>query len=205
VLTHEEEAYLTIVGVMEGRKASRETLVIDIGGGSSEFCVVDPVGQPRAIGLRLGSARLTSQFGIHDPPQPPEIEAMYVAAMDAMTDALAASPAEIVAVGGTASNLRKVVLPATEEVLRQEHIAEAMILLASMPAAIAAERYGINPIRARILPAGAAILAAILDRYEVAEVRVSEAGIREGAILAVARASLAWRDRLIDLTGGWRA
>ena len=204
VLSHEEEAYLTIVGVMEGRPVSRETLVIDIGGGSSEFCVVDPTGSPRAIGLRLGSARLTDQFVTHDPPQPTEIEAMHLAAMDAMADAPPASPAEIVVVGGTASNLRKVVLSAPQEVLSQEHIAEAQMLLGSIPAAVATERYGINPIRARILPAGAAILAAILDRYAVAEVRVSEAGIREGAILAVARAGPAWRDRLVELTGGWR-
>jgi exopolyphosphatase/pppGpp-phosphohydrolase len=147
---------------------------------------------------------LTDHFVTHDPPQASEIEAMYVAAVDAMTDAPPASPAEIVAVGGTASNLRKVVLSAPEEVLSQVHIAEALMLLGSMPVAAATEQYAINPIRARILPAGAAILAAILDHYEVAEVRVSEAGIREGAILAVAHAGPAWRDRLVELTRGWR-
>jgi exopolyphosphatase/guanosine-5'-triphosphate,3'-diphosphate pyrophosphatase len=204
VLSHEEEAYLTIIGVTEGQPVTHETLVVDIGGGSSEFCVVDAARPPRAIGLRLGSARLTDRFVAHDPPLPAEIEAMYAAALDAVGDAPTSSPAEIVAVGGTASNLRKVVAT-MPGMLGQAHIAEALMLLGSMPAAVASEHYAIKPIRARILPAGAAILAAILDRYDVAEVRVSESGIREGTILAVAHAGPAWRDRLAELTHGWRA
>ncbi len=40
VLTHEEEAFLTLIGVTEGRPVTHETLVVDIGGGSSEFCAV---------------------------------------------------------------------------------------------------------------------------------------------------------------------
>jgi exopolyphosphatase/guanosine-5'-triphosphate,3'-diphosphate pyrophosphatase len=204
VLSHEEEAYLTIIGVTEGRPVAHETLVVDIGGGSSEFCVVDAARPPRAIGLRLGSARLTDRFVSHDPPEPAEIEAMYAAALDAVADAPAARPVEIVAVGGTASNLRKVVPTASDGVLGPERIAEALMLLGSMSGAAATVRFGVNPIRARILPAGAAILAAILDRYEVSEVRISEAGIREGAILAVAHAGPAWRDRLVELTRGWR-
>lgn len=204
VLSHEEEAYLTIIGVTEGQPVTHETLVVDIGGGSSEFCVVDAARKPRAIGLRLGSARLTDRFVTHDPPLPAEIEAMYAAALDAVAGAPASNPAEIVAVGGTASNLRKVIALAPDA-LGQEDIAEALVLLGSMPAAEATKRFAINPIRARILPAGAAILAAILDHYGVAEVRVSEAGIREGAILAVAHAGPAWRDRLVELAHGWRA
>jgi exopolyphosphatase / guanosine-5'-triphosphate,3'-diphosphate pyrophosphatase len=204
VLSHEEEGYLTIIGVTEGQPVTHETLVVDIGGGSSEFCVVDAARPPRAIGLRLGSARLTDRFVTHDPPEPAEIEAMYAAALDAVAGAPASNPAEIVAVGGTASNLRKVIA-AAPNALGQEHIAEALVLLGSMPVAVATERFAINPIRARILPAGAAILSAILDRYEVAQVRVSEAGIREGAVLAVAHAGPAWRDRLVGLAHGWRA
>ena len=203
VLSHEEEAYLTIIGVTEGQPVTHETLVIDIGGGSSEFCVVDPARPPHAIGLRLGSARLTDRFVTHDPPEPAEIEAMHAAALDAVAGAPASNPAEIVAVGGTASNLRKVVA-AAPDALGQEHIAEATVLLGSMPAAEATARFAINPVRARILPAGAVILAAILDHYGVAEVRVSEAGIREGAILAVDHAGPAWRDRLAELAHGWR-
>ena len=58
VVSHEEEAFLTLIGVTEGRPV-RELLVVDIGGGSSEFCMVDRDGQAWASGLRVGSSRLT--------------------------------------------------------------------------------------------------------------------------------------------------
>ena len=71
------------------------------------------------------------------------------------------------------------------------------------PAALASERHAINPIRARILPAGAAILEAILARYHLDRLSVSEAGIREGTVLVTAHAGIGWRDQLEALAHGW--
>jgi exopolyphosphatase/pppGpp-phosphohydrolase len=163
VVSHEEEAFLTIIGVTEGLPVTRETLVVDIGGGSCEFCIVDASHRPRAAGLRLGSARLTDRFVANDPA-----------------------------------------LTSTDRVLSRAQLRDAVAILQSETAAEASARHGINPIRARILPAGAVILDAILERYGVGEVHVSEAGIREGTILAVAHAGRTWRDRLPDLAHGWR-
>ena len=206
VLSHEEEAYLTIIGVTEGLPATHETLVVDIGGGSTEFCIVDAARPPRATGLRVGSARLTDRFVTHDPPLASDLEAMRVASLEAVRDAPIASPEEIVAVGGTASNLLKV-LPAAakDQILTRERIDAALAILSTEPAAVASERHRINPIRARLLPAGAVIMDAILDRYGIDRLRVSEAGIREGTILAVQHAGPAWRDRLAMLAAGWRS
>ncbi len=205
VLSHEEEAFLTLIGVTEGMPVTYETLVVDVGGGSSEFCIVDAVRPPRAAGLQLGSARLTDRFVTHDPPTPDEVESMRAAAFEAILDAPDALPSEIIAVGGTASNLLKV-LPAAalDRTLTRERIAEVQENLGSEPASVASERYLINSIRARILPAGGAILDAVLDRYGAERIRVSEAGVREGTILAVEHAGRAWRDRLAELAHGWR-
>ena len=108
VLTHEEEAYLTLIGVTHGRPVTHETLVVDIGGGSSEFCAVGPRDPARAAGLRIGSNRLTARFATDDPPTDDDIAAMLVTADEIMRDALDVRPTEIVIVGGTASNLLKV-------------------------------------------------------------------------------------------------
>jgi exopolyphosphatase/guanosine-5'-triphosphate,3'-diphosphate pyrophosphatase len=206
VLSHEEEAYLTILGVTEGMPVTHETLVVDVGGGSSEFCVVDPARLPRAAGLQLGSARLTDRFVRHDPPTAAEVAAMRASALEAVGGAPDATPSEIVAVGGTASNLLKV-LPAAklDGILTRDRIAEALAILMTEAAAAASERHLVKPIRARILPAGAVIVDAILGRYDVGRLRVSEAGIREGAILAVDHAGPAWRDHLAQLAHGWRS
>jgi exopolyphosphatase/guanosine-5'-triphosphate,3'-diphosphate pyrophosphatase len=206
VLSHEQEAYLTMIGVTDGSPVRHETLVVDIGGGSSEFCVVDASTPPRAAGLRVGSNGLTDRFVAHDPPDHDDIEALRRAATEAVRDAPDADPVEIVAVGGTASNLLKVLPDAMlDRTLTRERIRDAIAALMTEPAAAASTRHAINLIRARILPAGAAIVEAIMERYDVASVRVSDAGIREGAILAVAHAGPAWRDRLPSLAHGWRS
>jgi exopolyphosphatase/pppGpp-phosphohydrolase len=129
---------------------------------------------------------------------------MLVDARAVVAAAPAARPRELVAVGGTASNLVRV-LPAAalDRTLTRRRIAEAQAVLATEPAAVAAERHAVNPIRARILPAGAAILTAILEHYRIDRLRVSEAGIREGTILATLHDPIGWRDRLPELARGW--
>jgi exopolyphosphatase/guanosine-5'-triphosphate,3'-diphosphate pyrophosphatase len=205
VLSHEDEAFLTIIGVTEGMPVGRETLVVDVGGGSSEFCVVDPVHRPRAGGIRLGSQLLTDRFATADPPTATDVAAMRASAAEAVALAPPSDPTEIIAVGGTASNLVKVLPDATaDRTLTRERIATIQALLAAEPAADASARFLINPIRARILPAGGAIIDAVLERYGADAIRVSEAGLREGAILAAAHEGPYWRDRLPALAHGWR-
>jgi exopolyphosphatase / guanosine-5'-triphosphate,3'-diphosphate pyrophosphatase len=205
VITHEEEAWLTAIGVTGGRPVEHETLVIDVGGGSSEFCLIGPNGPPRATGLRLGSDRLTRHHVHHDPPTTDELVAMLNEAREIVDRLPAVSPQEIVAVGGTVSNLMKVVrYGVSEGELTRDETARALQLLTAEPAEMAAKRHNIKPIRARILPAGAVIVDAILRRFGADALRVSDAGMREGAILAAHHAGRAWRDRLPDLAHGWR-
>ena len=131
---------------------------------------------------------------------------MRTAALEAVQAAPDASPAELIAVGGTASNLIKMLPEAiADRVLTRERIARIQAILASEPAATTSARNAINPVRARILPAGGAIIDAILERYGADALRVSEAGLREGTILAVEHAGPSWRDQLPDLAHGWRA
>ena len=205
VLSHEEEAYLTLVGVTMGLPVGHETLVVDIGGGSSEFCAVASGGLARAAGLRLGSNRLTSRFVRDDPPTADQLASMAAAADEILQDALPAEPTDLVAVGGTASNLLKVTAAGTaDRILTAARLAEAVATLTARPAAETSERFVVNPTRARLLPAGAVIVEALMRRYGVDAVRVSEEGMREGAILVAQHAGGAWRDRLPELAHGWR-
>jgi exopolyphosphatase/guanosine-5'-triphosphate,3'-diphosphate pyrophosphatase len=204
VLEHEEEGWLTLIGVTGGRPLTAETLVMDVGGGSSELVLGGP-GRVRATGLALGAARLTSSLVHHDPPTRRELDALRAAARERLREAPDGRPRDVVAVGGTSENLLRV-LPAAalDRTLTRARIAEAVDILATEPAELAAERHAVNVTRARILPAGAAILEAVLERYGVERLRVSEAGIREGAILASGHAGREWRDMLATLASGWR-
>ena len=204
ILTHEEEGHLTLIGVTSGRRVAAELMVVDIGGGSSELVVVGAGTGVRATGLKLGSARLTASIVRHDPPTAAEIEHLAREARRILAGAPDASPRDVIAVGGTASNVIRVLPAATlDRTLTRRRIADALRILASEPWALAAERHAVHPVRARILPAGAAILDAILERYGVERVRISDAGIREGAVLAAIRAGDRWRERLPELAPGW--
>jgi exopolyphosphatase/pppGpp-phosphohydrolase len=205
VLSHEEEAHLTLVGVTSGQPVAHETLVVDIGGGSSEFCAVAAGGLARAAGLRLGSNRLMTSFVRDDPPTADQLDSMATAADEILRDALPAEPTDLALVGGTASNLLKVThAGAADRVVTRERVAEAITTLTGQPAARTSARFGVNPTRARLLPAGAVIVDALMRRYGVDQVRVSEEGMREGAILVAQHAGRAWRDRLAELAHGWR-
>jgi len=204
VLDPREEAELTLVGVTGGRPISRELAIVDVGGGSSQIVRVGPGHPPISVGLRLGGARLTAAFVASDPPAATEIEAMRVEATRIVGTAPLVEAAELIAVGGTASNLVKV-LPAAalDRRLDRARLEAALDVLRSEPSASAAERHAINPTRARLLPAGSLILEAVLAHLGIDELTVSEAGVREGTVLAQARAGSAWRDRLVALSRGW--
>lgn len=205
VLTHEEEAYLTLIGVTHGRPVTHETLVIDIGGGSSEFCAVGPASSAQAAGLRLGANRLTSRFATADPPTEADLSAMRNAADAILCDAVAATPAELVIVGGTASNIVKVTAAGiADPVISRARLEEARADLGALSAEAIAARYGVKAMRARLLPAGVVIVDALMRRYGMERVRVSDQGMREGAILVADHAGRGWRDRLADLAHGWR-
>jgi exopolyphosphatase/guanosine-5'-triphosphate,3'-diphosphate pyrophosphatase len=204
VLDPREEAELTLVGVTLGRPIDRELAIVDVGGGSSQIVRVGPGHAPASIGLRLGGARLTALFIANDPPSAAEIEAMRAEAGRIVAATPAVSLAELVAVGGTASNLVKVLpVAALDRRLDHRRLQAALEVLRSEPSVAAAERYAINPKRARLLPAGAVILEAILAHFGLDELTVSEAGVREGIVLSLAHGGIPWRDQLALLARGW--
>lgn len=204
VLDHDEEAMLTLLGVTLGRPLRARELIVDIGGGSSELVLAGRAGVELALGIRLGCATLTFDLSPSDPPTLREIEAMRRTARETLAEAPDLDVSEMVAVGGTASNLLKL-MPSTslDRVLTRRRIAVTLAMLSVQHSTEAAERHLIRPERARILPAGAAIMDAFLERYGIGRVHVVEEGIREGAVLAAAAAGAAWRDRLPALARGW--
>jgi exopolyphosphatase/guanosine-5'-triphosphate,3'-diphosphate pyrophosphatase len=204
VLRHEEEALLTLLGVTGGAPVERDLLVVDIGGGSSEFAYVGPKRLPEVAGLRIGAAALARRHGEGSPPTAETVAAMRRTATEALASAPPWNPVDIVLVGGTATNLAKVTDDETPRTRFSWADLDALDrLLAKTPGDELAASYGVRPARAALLPAGAAIVRAVSERFGAIEVLVLDSGIREGALIAVDRAGAGWRDRLAPLAHGW--
>lgn len=204
VVSHEEEALLTLIGATGGRRVEGELLVVDIGGGSSEIALVRPGSAPAAFGMRLGAGQLTRQIVRHDPATPDELRALREAARTHLAIAPPASPRYTVLVGGTAEKLLRVAADAApDHTLTPDAVQRAVERLMAEPAATLARRHLLRLERARVLTAGAAIVEAVFERYAIDGAHVSASGLREGILLAGAHAGGGWRDRLRELAHGW--
>ena len=203
ILRPDEEALLALLGVQAGKPIRRETVLVDVGGGSSEILVIGPSGDPVIEGLALGAARL-SQTNIAGPaPTAREMDAMLGVARALLAGAPDGLPVDLVAVGGTASNLLRIGPPLARRVLYTRRIRDALALLVDRTPEEIAARFGVKLSRARVLPGGAAILLAVAERYGRDHLRVSEHGLREGLILASVHAGPGWRTDLAWLAHGW--
>jgi exopolyphosphatase/guanosine-5'-triphosphate,3'-diphosphate pyrophosphatase len=196
-ISGDEEARLTFLGATAGRPDGRtETLVIDIGGGSTEFVVGYPGEAPGFhVSTRLGSVRQTERHLDRDPPPPNQVASLSDAATsiikaDVPDDVRAAVNAGI-AVAGTATSLAAIDQELDPYDRDRVHgyglslaAAERMLaMLAALPLEERREVRGLDPARAPTIVAGAAILLEAMRSFGLDEVEVSEADILHGAAL----------------------
>ena len=178
-------------------------LLVDIGGGSTEFAV-GSAGEPPAFvrSLDVGVVRLTERFFRHDPPEEAEVAALtgHVAAAiaDAVPAELRAAVRGAVGVAGTYTTLvaNKLGMTDYDARLVQGHVlslAEIDATAARFARLTSAERGrlpGIQPGREDVILAGALIAGEACRAFGLDAVRVSEADLLEGAALALADGSL---------------
>jgi exopolyphosphatase/pppGpp-phosphohydrolase len=205
VLSHEAEGELTLLGVTMGVPVRVATLVADIGGGSTEAILAAPVSNPRTSALRVGSARLTASHVRSDPVTRREIEDLRAEAARLVGQMPLGDAREAIFVGGTATNLIRLLPGADDGRLDAARIAAIYERLRREPAAELVAATGVTARRARQLAAGAAIAEALLGHHGLAVASVSAASLREGAIIAVDRGGPRWQERLPALAAGWQS
>lgn len=181
ILSGEAEARLAFFGAActLGHEPAGALGVVDVGGASSEIVVgrsPDAVSWFRS--LRLGSGELADHCLHSDPPTPAEFERARREVDAALAGVEPPRPVEAVAVGGSASSLRRVAGP----VLDGEAFGRALRLLGSERAVDLARRFGLDAERVRLLPAGLLILQAASERFGSA-LQVGHGGLREGVLL----------------------
>jgi len=184
VISGDEEAALTFRGLGATRDTSGTILVADIGGGSTELIAAESGAVVLNRSIPLGSGRLTDRLVPHDPPDRADIEACRDAAAGQLgaIPFPAAAPDELILLGGTAEALAKFV-PDPDRITLAD-LEGALCRLMAEPAAQVAIATGIPEARARVLPAGVAIMQAMVELRQPANVSLAASGIRTGLILA---------------------
>jgi exopolyphosphatase/guanosine-5'-triphosphate,3'-diphosphate pyrophosphatase len=186
LLSAAEEARLAFAGAtggLGGLEATTPLAVVDVGGGSSQLVVgTRGGGVAWSASLALGSGDLVEAHLRCDPPTDAELDAVR-AAVAAAVEGLAVPPvARVLAVGGSATSLRRLAGPR----LDGERLEDALAALVAAPAAVVAARCEIDPERARLLPAGIVVLVALAARLGPLE--IADGGLREGVLRELAAA-----------------
>jgi len=182
-ISGDEEARLTFLGATAGRNDDRETVVIDIGGGSTEYVVGEAGHDPSFhVSTQMGSVRHTERFLHSDPPTGDELQALAEEVRRTVPDV---HSEHAIAVAGTATSLAAI--DGADEVhgyrLGLASCERIAARLAVMPVDERRNVDGLHPDRAPTIVAGAVILTESIRALGLDQVEVSDRDILHGAVL----------------------
>ena len=188
ILSEEEEGRLSFLGATKtlGHPVDGLVAVVDVGGGSSEVItgtVADGVDE--VFSWPVGSGSLADELIENDPPSAAEIRRLRDRIEDLFEDAEIPAVTQAVAVGGSATSMRRLV----GAVLEYETLERGIRVLASDPSAEVARRFELDPTRVRILPTGVLLLEKISDLLGM-PLQIGKGGLREGVVLDMLNGSL---------------
>jgi exopolyphosphatase / guanosine-5'-triphosphate,3'-diphosphate pyrophosphatase len=181
ILSEEEEGRLSFIGATKtlGHPVEGKVGVVDVGGGSTEVIlgtVAEGVETVRS--WSVGSGVLADELIASDPPSAAEIRKIRDRIDDLFEGVEIEHPAQAVAVGGSATSLRRLV----GAVLEYETLERGIRVLAGDPAAEVARRFELDPERVRILATGVLVLEKVSELLGQ-PLQIGKGGLREGVIL----------------------
>ena len=199
LLSGEAEAGATFLGALSDLPVDDPVLVVDIGGGSTEF--ISGREQPEhLVSLNIGCVRMLEKHLHSDPPAPEELAALREEVrgkIDPIVDGLEVPPgARLVGVAGTVTQLAalKAGIPVYDPdvthhaVLSHGDVRMLARRLGSLTYAQRKRIKGLEPGRADVIVAGAEILLCVMEAFDMAEVLTSEKDILDGLVIQLLEA-----------------
>jgi exopolyphosphatase / guanosine-5'-triphosphate,3'-diphosphate pyrophosphatase len=181
ILSEEEEGRLSFIGATKtlGHPVSGKIGVVDVGGGSTEVILGEAHGGAEEVrSWPVGSGVLANELISSDPPSAAEIRKVRDRIDDIFAEVEIEHPAQAVAVGGSATSLRRLV----GAVLEYETLERGIRVLSGDPAADVARRFELDPERVRILATGVLLLEKLSELLGQ-PLQIGKGGLREGIIL----------------------
>jgi exopolyphosphatase/guanosine-5'-triphosphate,3'-diphosphate pyrophosphatase len=203
IISGEQEAEWVFCGVTSDPVLhGRQLLILDVGGGSTEFILGDQGHHSFRHSFPMGSVRLLEQLRPGDPPSPSDLAGCRQwlrdffnqaigPAMESLLDESSRRQLTLVGTGGTTSILARMekrlerfersLIDGTR--LRREEIEEYAVRLWGLPLAERKKIPGLPANRADVILMGVAICEAVMQHFHLPELYVSTRGLRFGALL----------------------
>jgi exopolyphosphatase/guanosine-5'-triphosphate,3'-diphosphate pyrophosphatase len=194
LISGEEEAALSFLGATADLDAPAPYLVVDIGGGSTEF-VLGTDAPTGLVSLDMGCVRITEQYLESDPPAPEELSNAVAAVRDLVAEVPRVIPgateaATLVGLAGTVTTVAAVELGIPEYdpekihhfVLTRDAAEDVFRTLATETAEQRAFNPGLEPGRVDVIVGGTAVLVGIFRTLGFEQILVSESDILDGLV-----------------------
>jgi exopolyphosphatase / guanosine-5'-triphosphate,3'-diphosphate pyrophosphatase len=180
IISEHEEGRLAFLGATKplGHPVEGKIAIVDVGGGSTEITVgtIDG-GVEKFRSWPIGSG-LADDYVTSDPPSASEIRQMRDRIEETFEEVEIEKPDQVVAVGGSATSLKKL----TGVVLEYETLERAIRVISGEDSLAVSRQFELDPERVKILSAGALILEKASDLLGQ-PLQIGKGGIREGIIL----------------------
>lgn len=199
IISGEEESNLGFIGVLQGLDDTNNILVLDIGGGSTEFILGDESGIKYAKSENVGALRMTEKFLVTDPICENEFEDMSNFIEETISDTInilkEKNIRQIVGIGGTITSVsainQELETYSMEKIhgskVNEKELDNILQNLKKMTLNDKKNIKGLQPKRADIITAGVRILNIIMKKLEKENIIVSEYDNLEGLICQKAR------------------
>lgn len=206
LLTPEEEAGLTLTGVLSvldpGYRSADPLLIVDVGGGSTEFVLLHQDKDPVVASLPMGVLSLSRLRPLGDPPNPRRVDDLKRELRRLVQDflrshfrGLFASSPLLVGTAGTVTTLAAMAQglaiydpnKINNFLLLQEKVEELTSLLASLPEEERARLPGLEPAKAKVMVTGALFIQALFHATRQDKMITVDAGLLEGVLAELAK------------------
>ena len=195
VISGAEEARLVCLGVLQGEPVSEQSLLLDIGGGSTEIVRARGEEPESAWSLQLGSVRLTEFFVKNDPVTRKEAKLIDEAVEDALLQVdplLAGRNRRIIGAAGTTGAVADLARRfAGREMAASVPVSYDQVrrVLERLRDSTARDRrkWGVDEQRSDIIYAGTAICEGVMRRLRVDELAITQRGLRDGLMADLVR------------------
>jgi exopolyphosphatase/guanosine-5'-triphosphate,3'-diphosphate pyrophosphatase len=189
VVSGKEEARLVCLGVLRGKPKSHRSLLLDVGGGSTEVAIADGENPQALWSLSLGSVRMSETFDTSGPVERKQLQMMRQYAAEAAAESLPRSIGRQPRVAlGSSGTFRAIITYAAAEGtghVTRKQLSRAVEEIAIMTAE--ERRTHFDARRAEIIVGGAVVVEALVRHFRLESVTAVESGLRDGLLVDLLR------------------